>query len=541
MKSSNGNHRSGGSIDRRGFLGRVGLGAAGAAAYAGSSHAAHGAETSSQPSAELPPDQRELQERGVRNRAARAIKRTAKPNGLNLVVVIADTFRLDHLGAYGATRAKTPCLDQMASESVVFENAFADGLPTIPCRRCYHTGKSVVPGAAWIPHPAEDVNMAQILGAHGFWTGLICDVYHYFKPDMNLHAGFDTWEWIRGHESDPYLGGPKEQFQPKDHMPPDLWNPGYDNAMRTYMMNSQYWETEDDYMAAQTVSRALKWLERNSTNKPFMLWVEMFDPHEPWDAPPRFQKMYRDDYGYERFLFGYGVQGGGHKPDFTPHLPVIRDLYAAEVSYVDHQMGRFMESLDKMKLLDDTIVVFTTDHGTHLGELGYVQKQPALLNSLVMHLPLFIRHPDRTTAGKRVGELVSAIDFAPTFCHMLGIDDQDQMDGQNTWSLVTGDADQLNDRVYTQFGAFASVRDKSWHYFQHIRGNNRGAGPCLYDLEQDPGETKNVIEAHADIAGAMRANLADRLGQKLPNVVPAAASRPKHPSLVPRAEASQIA
>ncbi|MFH1269055.1 MAG: sulfatase-like hydrolase/transferase, partial [Planctomycetota bacterium] len=200
-----------------------------------------------------------------------------------------------------------------------------------------------------------------------------------------------------------------------------------------------------------------------------------------------------------------------------------RDLYAAEVSYVDHQIGRFMESMEKMKLLDDTVVVFTTDHGTHLGELGYLQKQAALLNSLVMHLPLFIRHPDRSTAGKRVGELVSAIDFASTFCHMLGIDDQEQMDGQNAWSLVTGDVDRLNDRVFTQFNPFASIRDKRWHYFQHVSGKNRGAGPCLYDLEADPAETKNVIEDQADLAAGMQSNLADRLKQELPQVEPAVA------------------
>ncbi|MHC4177375.1 MAG: sulfatase family protein, partial [Planctomycetota bacterium] len=302
-------------------------------------------------------------------------------------------------------------------------------------------------------------------------------------------------------------------------MPPDLWNPAYDRAMRTYMMNSQYWEKDDDYLAGQTVSASIEWLKRNATNGPFMLWIEMFDPHEPWDAPPRFQRMYRDDYGYERFLFGYGVQGGGARPDFTPHLPVIRDLYAAEVTYVDYCMGRLMEAMEKMKLLDDTIVVFTTDHGTHLGELGYVQKQAALLNSLVMHLPLFIRHPERSTAGRRVGELVSAVDFCPTFCHMLGIDDQQQMDGRNAWDLVTGKADHLHPRVFTQFNTFASVREQNWHYFQHVRGKNRGAGPCLYDLKADPGESKNVIEKHPDLAGSMRGQLADRLRQDLPELL----------------------
>jgi arylsulfatase A-like enzyme len=518
----NHDHLPAGRIGRRSFLSRLGLGAAGASLYAGASHAGQSAAAH----VEITPDQHELQEVTIRNRARRAIPRKAKANGLNLVFVCADTFRRDHLGAYGPTRAKTPCLDELAKQSVLFENAFADGLPTIPCRRVYHTGKSVIPGAAWIPHPAGTVNLAQILGAHGFWTGLVCDVYHYFKPDMNLHMGFNTWQWVRGQETDPYLGGPREKFQPKKHMPPDLWNAAYDNNMRTYMMNSQYWEKDDDYMAGQTVTASIEWLKRNATNRPFMLWVEIFDPHEPWDAPPRFQKLYRDDYGYERFLFGYGVQGGGAKPDFTPHLPVIRDLYAAEVTYADYCIGRLLDAMEKMKLLDDTIVVFTTDHGTHLGELGYVQKQAALLNSLLMHLPLLIRHPERSTAGRRVGELLSAIDLCPTLCHMLGIDDQDQMDGRSAWDLVTGKVDRLHQRVFTQYANFASVRDRKWHYFQHVRGNNRGAGPCLYDLTADPGETKNVLEGHPDVAATLWDQLAGRLKQKLPLIASKARAVP---------------
>lgn len=520
MSSENEPNGACGKLGRRAFLGQLGAGAAGAAACAASEDAV--AAAPARPPLKIAPDQQELDEMQIRNRAIQAIRRKAKANGLNLVVVIADTFRLDHVGAYGPTRAKTPCLDQFARQSVVFENAFADGLPTIPCRRVYHTGKSVLPGAAWIPHPAGQVNLAQILGAHGFWTGLVCDVYHYFAPNMNLHAGFNTWQWIRGQESDAYLGGPRGQFQPKEHMPPELWNPGYDAPMRTYMMNTQRFQTEDDYFAAQTVRASTQWLRENATNRPFMLWIEIFDPHEPWDAPPRFQKMYRDDYGFKRFLFGYGFRPEPSKTgrglNFVPYLPVLRDLYAAEVSYVDHCIGRLLEAMEKMKLLDDTIVVFTTDHGTHLGEQNYLQKQPALLNSLVMHVPLIVRHPERSTAGKRVAELVSAIDFAPTLCHMLGIDDQEQMDGRNAWDLVAGKAARLHERVFTQFGNFASVRDRKWHYFQHVAGNQRGAGPCLYDLDADPGEKANALARHPEVAADLRARIADRLHQKLPEI-----------------------
>ena len=95
----------------------------------------------------------------------------------------------------------------------------------------------------------------------------------------------------------------------------------------------------------------------------------------------------------------------------------------------------------------------------------------------------------------------------PTFCHMLGIDDQQQMDGRNAWDLVTGKADRLHDRVFSQFGDFAAVRDGKWHYFQHVSGKNRGAGRCLYDLEADPGEKTNVVAQHSQLAAELRLNL----------------------------------
>ena len=111
---------------------------------------------------------------------------------------------------------------------------------------------------------------------------------------------------------------------------------------------------------------------------------------------------------------------------------------------------------------------------------------------------------------------VSAIDLAPTLCHMVGIDDQAQMHGRNAWDLVTGKAHALRRETFTRFANFAAVRNPQWHYFQHVEGHDLGAGPCLYDLQADPGETKNVVQSHPEIAAELQSRLADRLGQKLP-------------------------
>jgi len=444
---------------------------------------------------------------------APGIPRTSKPNGLNMIVIIADTWRADHLGCYGSSRIKTPYLDKFARESVLFTNANAEGLPTIPCRRVYHTGKSVLPDAKWQPLSKDDVTFAEVMRKHHVTTGFIVDTYHHFQPNYNFHRGFDSWQWIRGQETDRWKSGPKEKFDPKKHMPAHLWNERYDRNIRQYMMNTQDRKSEEDYFCAQSCSAAMDWLEQNINSKPFMLWIDMFDPHEPWDAPPRFQKMYRKEYPYERYLFGYGVRNKDIRPD---DLPVIRDLYAAEVTFSDYCIGRLLKRVEQMGLMDDTIIVFSTDHGTHLGEQGCVQKTPALLNSCVTQIPLIIKHPDKKLAGKRVAGLVSAVDFMPTFLSLLGIGDYKNMDGQNMWKLVTGQAPSIHDNVYTVFHQFGAIHNLDWHYFQNIRDDYQGKGPCLYNLQNDPNQTKNVIKEFPQVARNLRSNLQKHLNIEIP-------------------------
>lgn len=442
------------------------------------------------------------------------------PNGLNLVVIIADTFRCDHIGAYGGTRAKTPYLDRMASEGVVFENTYADGLPTIPCRRVLHAGRSVLKEKIgwWRPMDPVDVTLAEILSKAGFSSGFIVDTFHHFKPGMNFHKGFGSFQWIRGQESDAWITGPKDSFDPTRHMPQYLLNEAYIETMKQYMANTSMRKGEQDYFCARSCSTAADWLERNTRQKPFFLWIDMFDPHEPWDPPPRFREMYRDDYGYDRYLFGYGVRNADIR---ETDYPIISGLYAAEVSFSDYCIGRLLEKIDKLGMRDDTIIVFSTDHGTHLGELGCVQKTAGLLNSVLAQIPLIVRHPDRKFAGKRVEGFVSALDCMPTFLSMLGIKEFPGLEGKNFWTMAESGGAEINDRLFTGFGNFAAVHDKKWHYFQNFRGDSPGKGPALYDLEADPGEQNNVVDQHPEIVAERQELITERFDATLPAPRPA--------------------
>ncbi|NOZ21546.1 MAG: sulfatase-like hydrolase/transferase [Planctomycetes bacterium] len=445
---------------------------------------------------------------------------------LNLIVICADTWRSDYLGCNGNTWIKTPNLDRFAPESVNFTNVYADGLPTIPMRRVFFTGNSILPlehtpeirgsqpsGGAWRPLGQDEITITEILKEKGYRTGFITDCFHYFKPNLNFHRFFDTFEFIRGQERDYWRQLPHHLFDPKKHMPKHLWNPDYDQKMRQYMMNTAHWEKEEDYFCAQVCRSAMQWLEWNSQDtQPMFLWVDMFDPHEPWDAPRRFQEMYIDKIPYDRYLFGYGVNPKDCKPS---DIPILKGLYAAEVTFTDQWIGKLLDKIRELGLMENSIVVFSTDHGTHIGEEGCVQKTHGLLNSAVARLPLLIHHPDPKYAGKRVNALVSGIDYAPTMLKALGVQGP-KMDGQDMWPLVTGRKRKIHDRVFVAYEQHAAVRDLNWHYFQHVEGDDPGHGPALYDIRKDPGETKNVARKYPKVVAQMRKHLEERLGFALP-------------------------
>ena len=430
--------------------------------------------------------------------------KVTRSNELNLIVIITDTFRWDYLHFNGNNRIRTPHLDALAEEGVYFENCYADGLPTIPSRRVLHTGKSILTDKKtwWRQLENDDVNFAEVLGKAGFTTGFIVDTFHHFKPNMNFHRGFSSWQWIRGQESDPYVSGPRDSVNPANHVPKHLLNDYFRERIIQYVLNTKYRKSEDDYFCAQTCSAAARWLEDNKDNDgPFTLFIDMFDPHEPWDAPPKYKKMYRKKYPFERYQFGYGVDVNDVRND---DIPVLIDLYSAEVTFSDYCIGQLINQVKRLGLWDNTIIAFSSDHGTHLGEDGCIQKQAKNLISCLARVPLIIRHPDRSFRGKRIDALTSHMDFMPTFLSLLGVEGYTDMDGQNMWDLVTGNKKKLRDQVVTGYSSFGAVHTHKWHYFQNFKGKDTGLGPALFDLAKDHAEEKNVVEQHPGIAAEMK-------------------------------------
>jgi len=441
---------------------------------------------------------------------------------MNIIFVVTDTLRADYIGAYGNPWIKTPNIDAFARRAVQFDNCYGEGLPTVQARRVFATGREILPFAdlpaakgvdpalpGWRALSEEDVTLADFLREKGYWNGMVTDLWHLFKPTMNFHRNFDTWDLIRGQERDGWRVGPKKKYDLRDYMPAHLIDEKLPwERMIQYLYNTEWFQGEEDYFVARTMRSAVRWLENCRDRAPFFLYIDTFDPHEVFDPPRHYAKMYYDDYPFERPLFGYGMKM--HAAREKEDMPWIRGLYAGKVSLVDTWFGYLIENVERLGLMEDTVIAFTSDHGTEFFEHGHICKGPSQLYKTITRLPLLLRVPGaESNAGKKVDALVSAVDIAPTLLRRAELTPPARMTGKDLWPLVTGERGGIRDHVTIGYSRSGAVRNREWLLHTHAEPNAKNGGseaqtpPRLFDLKNDPDEKTNVIEKHPDV----RANL----------------------------------
>ena len=210
---------------------------------------------------------------------------------MNVVVIMSDTFRRDHLAAYGDPAPwshpghegeqfiHTPNLDRLAAESALFDRFYVSSYPTVPCRYDLLTGRFGFTTRGWQPLERGDVVLPELLSAAGITTMAIFDTPMLATDSYNYTRGFAGWDFVRGQHGDRYVVDPMDVPLPA---PPHKVKAG----TRAYLRNTAFRRSENDWMCAQTCTRAMDWLERNRKSDGFFLWIDMWDPHEPFDAPP---------------------------------------------------------------------------------------------------------------------------------------------------------------------------------------------------------------------------------------------------------------
>ena len=438
---------------------------------------------------------------------------------MNLIVISTDTWRADHVGCYGNDWIQTPNLDRLATEGIVFDNFYAEALPTLCARSVFYTGRHLWPHwqvkehggdhlgyqPGWHQIPEEHVTISETLQAAGYTTALVSDLYHTFKPTGNWHRGFDAWRWIWGQEQDRYITGPRDAIDLTPYIKEGTYQQRRFQGLEQYLLNQLDRKSEEDYLCAQVLRTAAEWLDRNTGNQPFMLWCECFDPHEPWDPPTEYADRYFRDYSGPDLIVPIGDVSKLTKDE----LRRIKALYAGECSLVDTWIGHLFEVLDRRGMWDDTIVVFLSDHGTNLGERGLVQKRPWTLENQETKLPLIIRHPDRGLGGRRVETLLQAPDLAPTLLGLLRQEIPSTMTGCDFWPAVNRPDAALHPEIVTAYGPFAALRNKEWVYTARYApegqmGRAETVPPRLCRATDD---LTNVIQDHPQVAEEMAVKL----------------------------------
>jgi arylsulfatase A-like enzyme len=432
---------------------------------------------------------------------------------MNLICICLDTFRADIIGdGKKLSFVETPNLDAFALESVNFTQAFGECQPTLQMRRAFFTGRRSFPwnynfdrrgmwiqAAGWHKIPPDQDTMTEILLSRGYMTSLVSDTYHMFKATQNYIRGFVTYDFIRGQESDNWRSGDLREIKKRlkrhtDRPKAMLLHSG----LIQYLFNTKDRQSEEDYFCAQVFSRAADWLDENINNQPFFLWVDSFDPHEPWDPPTKYADYYCPDYD------GIDYIDGRPPLDISPEtLERVKALYFGEVTLVDKWVGYFLDRIEDLGLIDDTVVTVLSDHGTQLLDHGRFGKDMNELHPFNTQIVWYIRHP-KGPLGRQVPSFVQSHDFLPTVLHLLDVP-YSNVNGKNVWPLVTREVKEIRDHVVIAWAGFSSgraqgrvsVRDKEWNYVHAIGRDDTNAE--LYHLPTDPDEKNNMISEYPEV------------------------------------------
>ena len=345
----------------------------------------------------------------------------------NIILIITDTYRYDNLGDRAEVMpVRTPELDAFAAQRATEVEGFYTGsFPTIPHRTDIATGRLGWPNYGWQPIDQSGRNhIARILNGKGYATQLICDCPHLFNS--RFQPGFTAAFQTRGQEGDKallHLNDPIETVMPPEKTRPRPSYKGH-TLVDQHRWHNRYWSFESETFPAQTGALASRWLEENYKAGPFFLWVDFFDPHEPWDPPEYLVKRYTPDYdGIPMIHPNYG-RADAYTDD---ELRNLRAHYAAEAELVDRWIGRVLQKIDDLMLWENTVVIVTSDHGMSVGEHSRTGKSNISddderywpIYPEIGHVPFLVAAPD-VPKGKSLSMLGQPMDFLPTACDLAG-------------------------------------------------------------------------------------------------------------------------
>jgi len=423
----------------------------------------------------------------LRERVGTAGLPSASSSVTNILVVVVDSLRADHLSAYGYARRTSPNVDRLAQGGVLFENAFATSPWTLPSHVSLVTGRLPYEhGVGWqkarglVSRRAPTVGEA--LMARGYRTAAFSANLFWFTRDRGFGRGFLHFE---------------DYFHSFSDM---LSRTLYGRAIEKFVLRPLGFEDIPGRKRASDINRAvLNWIDRDPT-RPFFVFINYMDVHDPYLPPQPFRSQFsswKDPGG----ILNWRV--GRNNPQLSPkELQSEIDAYDGAISYVDHFIGRLVADVHKRGSAANTLVVITSDHGESFGEHGLFLHANSLYPNEI-HVPLILSWPGRIAAGRRLAQPVTNAALPATLMDLIGADVRGSFPGPSLakawdaaktpeWPPPIAEVEQIPwqpESAPAHHGSIKSLVGPRWQYVEHEKW-----GAEFYDLRNDPQAMRNLAQ-----------------------------------------------
>lgn len=416
--------------------------------------------------------------------------------GPNVVHIVLDALRADHLGAYGYHRDTSPNIDRLAREGVTFLNAHSHGNRTIIAMPSMFT--SLYPsfhGAVgrrdvMRPLPASRTTVAEVLRDAGYVTvGIMTNVY--LKGIFGMTQGFDK----------------REEFHAA------RYNLGlYKGLRKLGLLAPPTYFRSTHPIADEVTDNALRWLDRVK-GRPFYLFVHYMDTHHPYVPPPPFDSHFGDARDAEdaMALFGKTAQLVKNPPPLSlpdDELARLQDYYDGTIRFADREIGRLIDAIRHLPADRETIVIVTSDHGDEFLEHGSLYHNNLLIEELI-HVPMVLWSSQGRFGQTQVEPLVRHVDILPTLAELCGASVPSEAMGASLLPLLNGETETYDVTSVAEGDFCTAISYLNWK----IMKVDSTETVVLYDLDERPCETRDLSKSHPEIMEMMSKHLRGYLDQ----------------------------
>lgn len=466
---------------------------------------------------------------GVLLSPALALEETSSPIR-NVLLIVSDDLRASVAGCYGDTICRTPNIDLLAAQSMVFERAYCQGTVCGPSRTSFMYSRYKGSGS---------VTLGQFFRNHGRYSARVGKIFHMRVPG-DIIAGTNgqdvTESWTERFNSQG-----NEAHTPGDYacLNLNIFTTDPEGRQSTRMPHRMFVSVAHDGDGSdqpdhKTASKTIELLRKHKS-KPFFIAAGFVRPHYPMVAP----RQYFERYPFDQMKLPEQVigdlddipkAGQSGSRSATTGISAYPDnqkrmwsAYYAAVTFMDEQLGRIVSELDRLGLRDSTAIIFTSDHGYHLGDHTFWQKNN--LHEQVIRVPLLISVPGYKPGRSK--SIVELVDLFPTIAELTGLPRPDDLHGVSAVPILK-DPDATTKDAALSFANGTSLRTDRWAYMRYSDGTEE-----LYDMQSDPDQITNLAgsEGHRQVAEHLHQSLEARLQefdiQSKPKKSPQRKSQPR--------------